>query len=169
MENKLFREKSLNRISSPEDLTDYIKVTTPSVWMVLIAIILLLAGVCCWGIFGRVETKIDALVMSTDSYMYAIVDDSEAARISTGDQLRVEGRTYTVAAIGSDPLELTVAESSYLLHLLGKTENCWVTILSLSPSYTDEKGASGIENLPQGTYEGKVVIDSVNPISFVIN
>ena len=51
----IFREKSMERISSPEQLHDYIRVTTPAVWVVLIAIVLLLVGVVIWGIFGELE------------------------------------------------------------------------------------------------------------------
>ena len=43
---QIFREKSIERVSSPEQLDDYIKVTTPSVWLILSATIALLAGVC---------------------------------------------------------------------------------------------------------------------------
>lgn len=51
----IFRQKSMDRISSPEQLNDYIRVTTPSVWLVLIAIILLLAGMLAWSVLGTVE------------------------------------------------------------------------------------------------------------------
>ena len=51
----IFREKSLERVSSPEELNDYIRVTTPSVWIVLAATVLLLVGMLAWSIFGRVE------------------------------------------------------------------------------------------------------------------
>lgn len=51
----IFREKSLQRISSPEALNDYIRVTSPSVWLVLAALIILLAGMLVWSIFGTVE------------------------------------------------------------------------------------------------------------------
>ena len=57
-ENKtsgIFREKSMQRVSSPEALNDYIRVTKPSVWIVLIAMVLLLAGMLVWSIFGTVE------------------------------------------------------------------------------------------------------------------
>ena len=53
--NSIFRQKSLDKVSSPEKLDDYIRVTTPSVWIVLIAIVLLLAGAVVWGIFGEIE------------------------------------------------------------------------------------------------------------------
>ena len=55
MAEGIFREKSMNRVSSPEQLNDYVKVTSPSVWLVLGAVIILLCGVCVWGIFGRLD------------------------------------------------------------------------------------------------------------------
>ena len=51
----LFRQKNLDRISSPEQLRDYIRVTTPGVWIVLLAIIILLAGVLIWAAVGSLE------------------------------------------------------------------------------------------------------------------
>ena len=51
----IFREKSVERVSSPEQLNDYIRVTTPPVWLMLIAVILLLAGMVAWSVFGTVE------------------------------------------------------------------------------------------------------------------
>ena len=50
----IFREKSIQRVSSPEELNDYIRVTTPSVWIVLISLVVLLVGVLAWSIFGTV-------------------------------------------------------------------------------------------------------------------
>ena len=44
MENPLFRKKSLERISSPEQLHDYMRVTSPRLWMLLSAIAVFLAG-----------------------------------------------------------------------------------------------------------------------------
>ena len=54
-ENKIFREKTLDRVNGPESLNDYIRVTTPSVWIVLISLVVLLVGILAWSIFGRVE------------------------------------------------------------------------------------------------------------------
>ena len=57
MNKQIFRKKSVDRMSSPEQLNDYIKVTNPGVWMALAAIVILLIGVCVWGVFGTLETK----------------------------------------------------------------------------------------------------------------
>ena len=51
----IFRQKSLDKVSSPEQLNDYIRVTTPSVWLVLAALVVLLIGMLAWSIFGTVE------------------------------------------------------------------------------------------------------------------
>lgn len=169
MENKLFREKSLNKIASPDNLTEYIRVTTPEVWMVLAAIVLLLAGVCIWGVFGRIDTKLDAIVVSDSTGVYAFVEDSSAERIKVGDDIRINGRTYQVDGISTEVVELRSTDSSYLLHLLGKEEGCWVVQLAVSSSYSDEDGNKQSLPLAEGYYEGCVVIESIHPMTFITN
>ena len=44
-----FRKKAMNRISSPEDLTGYLRVTSPGMWIVLAAVIALLVGMFAWS------------------------------------------------------------------------------------------------------------------------
>ena len=56
MDNRLFRKKSIDRISSPEQLEDYMRVTSPAIWMVLAAVIALLGGLLVCSSVGRVET-----------------------------------------------------------------------------------------------------------------
>ena len=56
-EKSIFREKSIKKVTSPEDMNDYIHVTTPSVWIVLAAIVVLLAGMIVWSIFGTVKRQ----------------------------------------------------------------------------------------------------------------
>ncbi|HAF25793.1 MAG TPA: hypothetical protein DCG85_00615 [Lachnospiraceae bacterium] len=53
----LFRKKAMDRVSSPEDLNEYIKVITPSVWLLLTAIIILLVGMVVWSIAGSVNVN----------------------------------------------------------------------------------------------------------------
>ena len=60
MEQKIFRKKSIDKINSPENLNDYIRVTNPGVWLILAAVIALLIGACVWGFFGHIDTTADA-------------------------------------------------------------------------------------------------------------
>lgn len=50
----IFRQKSLDQINGPEELKDYVRVTTPSVWIVLTAVTLLVIGILGWCLFGTV-------------------------------------------------------------------------------------------------------------------
>ena len=52
-------DKAMEMIDSPEQLNDYIKVTTPSVFAILVAVLILTAGIIIWSIFGvmTVNTK----------------------------------------------------------------------------------------------------------------
>ena len=51
----IFRKKTLERISNPERLDDYINVSNPSVWLILAAILVFLAGFGVWVVFGHID------------------------------------------------------------------------------------------------------------------
>lgn len=68
----IFRQKSIDRVTSPEQLDDYIKVTTPSVWLTLIAILILIAGTLFWAVFGKVQVNTDAGVKEVAPISYII-------------------------------------------------------------------------------------------------
>lgn len=58
MSQNLFREVSLERLSSPEQLDQLIKVTSPRAWFALIALGCILMSVIAWGFLGSIPTKI---------------------------------------------------------------------------------------------------------------
>ncbi len=60
MSNTIFRKASLDSISSPEQLNDYIKVSNPSIWIVLMAMFILLAVLVVWSITGSLPTSVHA-------------------------------------------------------------------------------------------------------------
>ena len=55
----LFRKKSLEHAQSPEDLNEYIRITTPPVWLALLASLVLLLGILAWSILGTVNITDD--------------------------------------------------------------------------------------------------------------
>lgn len=46
--SKLFREKNLEKISSPEQMDDYMRVVTPGTWMFLVSVVIILCGAAYW-------------------------------------------------------------------------------------------------------------------------
>ncbi len=71
-EKTIFRKKSLDRVTSPEQLNDYIKVTTPSVWMILLATMVLIVGTLFWSVFGKIQVNTDAGVKEIAPISYVI-------------------------------------------------------------------------------------------------
>ena len=96
----IFRKKTLDRISSPENLTDYLRVANPGIWVVLAAVILLLAGVLIWSSVGTLDTTAAAKVIVEDQV--AEVVPLAAETLSDGMPLRVAGQEYVLNAVETD-------------------------------------------------------------------
>ena len=60
MDSGLFRKTALERISSPERLNEYIKITRPGGWSVLVACLALLLAVSLWAFYGGIPDTIHA-------------------------------------------------------------------------------------------------------------
>ena len=84
MKQDLFRKESMDQLSRPDQLSDYIRVSTPAVWVLLAAIILLLAGTCVWGIFGRLDTTVQGAARSDGTALTAYFTEEDAAKLSEG-------------------------------------------------------------------------------------
>ena len=66
-------EKKQKRIASPEDLNDFIRVSSPALWLVLALMILSLLGSLVWGVFATVEaTEESGLVRQVHPITFVI-------------------------------------------------------------------------------------------------
>ena len=62
MDGPLFRQKSLNKITSPEELHDYMRVTSPRLWMVLAAVAIMLVGFIVYASTATIENSVPVKV-----------------------------------------------------------------------------------------------------------
>lgn len=157
MDKQLFRKASIDRVSSPEQLNDYIRVSNPGVWMILAAVIVLLIGVCVWGIFGRLETKIAAAGTAENGVFVCYVTEENAAKIKAGMTVNVDGNALFVSEISAKPVAVSADMDEYLLYLGGFSEGDWLYEVTASASLSD------------GTYKAEIVTESVSPMSFILN
>ena len=92
MAQQVFRQKSLDRLSSPEALNDYMHVTSPSVWIMLIATVILLAGIIVWSNFAVIESRVTGTaVVNEDKISVILEDKTNEARIVTGMSAKIGG------------------------------------------------------------------------------
>ena len=110
MNQNLFREKSIERISSPEQLNDYLHVTTPAVWAVLLAIILLLAGFLFWCSVTEVESYVVGNAVAQSGVLtITFEDENNAKNIEAGMNVQVGEMTTPVVSVGEDDKGRTMA------------------------------------------------------------
>ncbi len=157
-QNTIFRKKSLDRVSSPEQLNDYIKVATPGMWLVLLAIVIFLVGMIVWGALGKLETTVRGAVVFDGENSAVYVSEESVAKINPGQTLRADGMEFTVGERMGEPTELDPETDSYLIHAGGFGDGEWVCRIAV--------GSAGEKS---GTYECEIVTDSVSPLSFVMN
>ncbi len=157
MANSIFREKSLQRVSSPEQLNDYIRVTSPGIWLTLSAAIVLLVGFLVWGVVGTLETKLSAVAVSENGKTVCYIKESEIDKMDLSDAVRLGDKEYAMTEMADEPIVVDESFSDYALRVGGLSAGEWVYPMTLS------------ETLPDGVYEVSVVTERVSPISFLFN
>jgi hypothetical protein len=158
MNKKIFRETSLKRVNSPEQLNDYIKVAKPSIWIMLGAIVCLLIGIVVWGVFGVIETKVDTGAVVSDGQTVCYVSTADASKIVKGMTVVVNNETGKVESVATAPTQIGKEFNSSLLYLVGlKTGDfCYAVKLNVS-------------GLKDGTYKASITTERISPISFITN
>ena len=143
MQSHLFRKKNVDRISSPERLQDYMRVTNPGVWMVLAAVIVLLAGLLAASALVKVETTVEAKgeIAQAGGEVVMTLTPQAGQAVREDMPVRLAGQDGRVAYVyESDGETIVKAEL--------------------------DKAA---EALPAGTYDVEIVTETLSPISFLLN
>ena len=103
MEQELYRKESLERVSSPEELGDYLRVTSPAVWVVLAAVVLLLASLFIWSGVTAVESYAAGSAEVRGGVLTMTFDDAEKAQnVEVGMNVSVGDRVTPILSIGHD-------------------------------------------------------------------
>ncbi len=139
MGEEIFRKKSLDKMKSPENLDDYIRVSNPGVWLLLVSIIVLLAGACVWGIFGHINSVVETDVHAESGTVICYIAEEDAASIEVGMTVEFDG--YEAGIIN-----------------ISKEKNGSIIC-----------GLQADQQIPDGIYNGSVVTESIKPLSFILD
>ena len=92
MENDtVFRDKSIERLSSPDQLNDYVKLSDPGIWFILAAIVVVLTGACIFGIFGHIDSKVPGVGIVKEGRMVCLVKKEYGDRFKPGMKAGIDG------------------------------------------------------------------------------
>ena len=154
----IFRQKSVDRVSSPEQLDSYLKVTTPSVWLVLIGIIIILCGIIVWATFGKLKTyaNVGCAVESKEAYCY--IREEDGANVDVGMDVEIPNKNASFTIISIDRAGLKIPDSyNYLQHIIGVSSQDYVFSLV------------GKTDLADGYYSGRIATELISPLKFIFN
>ncbi len=109
MENNLFRKKSLDHISSPEEMHDYMRVTSPRVWMLLSAILLLLGGFVFFIATANMESTYALKAENIQGFVSSVIPAADMDVVKLHMPIRMSGLKGEVSDMLLGPnLQLTI-------------------------------------------------------------
>ncbi len=156
-EFKLFREKSIEAIETPESLNDYLRVTSPGVWLVLAAVIALLLGGIVWGIFGRITTSATVAVESSGGSLNCYVPYEFAEKLVAYGSVTVNGQEYLLNTDAEMDIVFIDSETDPYLRARGGFEAGDIAVKI--PLLGD---------LPEGVYGVEAVVEKLQPLSLLL-
>ncbi len=154
----IFREKSIERISSPEQLDSYLRVTNPPMWLGLGAVILLLTGALIWGIFGRLESTVRAVAVCAEGETVCYVSETDFERVALSNEVRIGELSAHVTGKEQEAVRAETVLNDYAMHLCELEEGEYVHALTLDAAPEAE-----------GNYAATVVVESIPAIRFLLN
>jgi len=152
--SNIFRQKSLDRVSSPEDLDKYIKTTTPSLWLLLASIIIFLVGIIVWATVGKINTESVVGCKVDGTMITCYMKEEDFNKVGDSSYISVDNNAIEIDSI-EGPEQLN--KDSYLLHNSGIEKGAW---------YYEVTGQT---TLSFGEYKGKIIFEQISPIKFIIN
>ena len=138
----IFRKNKDDVGNSPEKLQDYVRVTNPMVWMILVAVFLLLAGGIVAASLGKVEVTLNASAYVEAGIAYIDIATPDAFKVKEGMTVRFTQQNTEAKIANIEWVSDELAEASF--HI----------------------------NLPDATvypYPCVIVTELVSPIGFLIN
>lgn len=160
--DSIFTKKAADKLRSPDDLDNYVRVTNPSVWVVMAACAALMIGLFAWAVFGTAETNVGTTGAYINGETVCFLSADKASIVKEGDSANVGGELMQVASISATPVSIIEARdivgSDYLVNTLVSDE--WSYIV-----HFEGKGSPDFaEGIPLPV---SITIERIAPISLI--
>ena len=154
------REES-KRSLSPDRLGVYIRVSKPSVWLLLALIAVLLAAGIVWFFAGSIVENVMGTAVSDGEGVVAYVSLEDSAKLHEGDAVVLTAedgavRTGSVAAVADMPVAVDCVLQAGAELPRSLEEERWACVVSVDAS------------LEPGSYEAAVEVASHRPIMMLL-
>jgi hypothetical protein len=168
----IFRQESIDRALSPDQLDQYIKVSNPGIWLVLTALLILLASVLVWGFTGTLPKTLTVNgVMEENEQAVCFIDVNTLDKDIQGCKVQIQ-----LAAAGNAAYDGVVSDVSgnpySAAEIAAKYESDWVTqkLVTGEYAYAVTVDLSGGPAYTAGAITSMTIItEEVKPISYLLN
>ena len=154
---KLFREKNIEQIESPESLDDYLQVTSPGIWIVLATIVVFLVGTCIWGTVGHIDSTVKAAVIADEEKTVCLVPESALSSAVENRVVKIDNREYELSPEMLEPQ--VISEDTNIYWILAGNLSIGDIVYQVPVS----------ESMEEGVYSGTIVTETLSPISLLLN
>ncbi len=133
------KNKRIKMNQSVEDLNNYIRVTNPGVWLLIVAMLSIMIGILIWSFFGHIERTIDATIYVEKNEIVCYVNEDDSANLTKGMVVEYANLKGTIQ---------------------DKQEN---------QDGVDIYTVSSKNKVKDGYYSGIIIIEEISPISFLLD
>lgn len=147
-------QKREGAYAGPESMDDYIRVTSPPVWAVLIGLLVLAIGVFAWAALGRLDTEVRAGAVAEGGTVTCYIPAAYAEYLSESSVIRVSGQTAQYSGSAMRAVQTDGPEAALLTgHGIDPAA---VTAVELEMPVSD------------GLYWAEVTVETVSPLRLIL-
>jgi len=160
----VFREKSLERLSTPKQFNDALNVTKVSVWVALVAILVLLCGLLTWAVFGFVEVTVKTHGIAMDGEVTCYVAGDSV--VAVGMEARIDV-VYSQQSLNPKDTGVITNVELVMANIDELASNPNVSVGSLSASDHSFIVTISAPNVDDGLVDVTILRERVHPIYFL--
>lgn len=153
----LFRKKSTEYLDSPEKLDQYLHVTSPGVWALLLTIIVLLVGVCAWCVLGKIEAHVEVAVVTNEGQTVCLVPQVALDEVIDHPEIVIDGKTCRLLPDTLEPAMISDSTNIYILLAGNLKIGDIVYSIPVEGRWKD------------GIAKGTITTETLSPISLLMN
>ncbi|MCL2818639.1 MAG: hypothetical protein FWD41_02790, partial [Actinomycetia bacterium] len=121
----------MEHLSTPKQFNDSLQVTKASMWVALTAVLILLAGLLVWAIFGYLEVTIQAYGVADDGVITSYIAGDSAVTI--GMEARI-GEAHNPQNLDEQAIGVITAVDLVATNVGETTDDPSVSVNSLRPA-----------------------------------
>ncbi len=194
MGSKIFREKSIERVSSPEQLNDYLKVPNVGIWVILLTLLIVVVSFFIWALAGNIVNKTDTTGMflkSTNSERFSVrgaVSSDDTKNLKLNMQCKIYNRysldkecmlghiTYISKEISN--IDASSYPDDWVSKEIRESNAAASVFIDIDEDNTNESGykwdgGKVSQNLsfikPGGLCKVEIIKESIRPIDFLVS